>query len=43
LDIPPGHTHSIENVGRSEMVVLFWASEIFDPQRADTYPLPVTS
>jgi UDP-2-acetamido-2,6-beta-L-arabino-hexul-4-ose reductase len=41
LDIPPGYTHSIENVGPGEMVVLFWASEIFDPQRADTHPLQV--
>ena len=36
VDIPPGYTHSIENVGKSELVVLFWASEIFDPQRPDT-------
>ena len=31
VDIPPGYTHSIENVGRSDMVVLFWAGEIFNP------------
>jgi UDP-2-acetamido-2,6-beta-L-arabino-hexul-4-ose reductase len=30
-------THSIENVGATEMVVLFWASEILDRDRADTY------
>ena len=41
VDIPPGYTHSIENVGNSDMIVLFWASEIFDPERADTYFLPV--
>ena len=41
IDIPPGHTHSIENVGLGEMVTLFWASEIFDPDRPDTYFLPV--
>jgi UDP-2-acetamido-2,6-beta-L-arabino-hexul-4-ose reductase len=41
VDIPPGYTHSIENVGAGEMVVLFWASEVFDPQRPDTYFLPV--
>ena len=41
IDIPPGHTHSIENVGAGEMVTLFWASEIFDPDRPDTYFLPV--
>ncbi len=37
LDIPPGYTHSIENIGQEEMVVLFWANEIFDPKNPDTY------
>ncbi len=37
VDIPPGYTHSIENVGATEMIVLFWASEIFDPTIPDTY------
>jgi UDP-2-acetamido-2,6-beta-L-arabino-hexul-4-ose reductase len=41
IDIPPGSTHSIENIGASEMVTLFWASEIFDPDHPDTYFLPV--
>lgn len=40
-EIPPGVTHSIENVGTTEMIVLFWASEIFDPERPDTYPAEV--
>jgi UDP-2-acetamido-2,6-beta-L-arabino-hexul-4-ose reductase len=37
VDIPPGYTHSIENVGVSDMVVLFWASEVFDPAVPDTH------
>lgn len=41
IDIPPGYTHSIENAGTGEMVALFWASEIFDPDRPDTWYLPV--
>ncbi|MCL4841088.1 MAG: NAD-dependent epimerase/dehydratase family protein [Bryobacteraceae bacterium] len=41
VDIPPGWTHSITNVGEGEMVTLFWASEIFDPGRPDTYFLAV--
>ncbi len=41
IDIPPGFTHSITNVGTSEMVTLFWSSELFDPDRPDTYYLPV--
>ena len=37
VDIPPGHTHSIENVGKGELVTLFWASAVFDPEKPDTY------
>ena len=36
VDIPPGYTHSIENVGKNELVTLFWASEMFDPDNPDT-------
>jgi UDP-2-acetamido-2,6-beta-L-arabino-hexul-4-ose reductase len=41
VDIPPGFTHSITNIGKEEMVTLFWSSEIFNPDRPDTYYLPV--
>jgi UDP-2-acetamido-2,6-beta-L-arabino-hexul-4-ose reductase len=41
IDIPPGFTHSITNVGTGEMVTLFWSSEMFDPNRPDTYYLAV--
>ncbi len=41
VDIPPGLTHSITNVGTTDMVTLFWSSEVFDPNRMDTYFLPV--
>jgi UDP-2-acetamido-2,6-beta-L-arabino-hexul-4-ose reductase len=37
VDILPGYTHSIENTGSGDMLTLFWASEIFDQQRPDTY------
>lgn len=37
VDIPPGYTHSIENVGAGVLVTLFWASEMFDADRPDTY------
>lgn len=43
VDIPPGHTHCITNVGSSEMITLFWASELFDPDRPDTFYLNVDS
>ncbi len=41
VDIPPGYTHSIENVGGTEMITLFWANEIFNPVKPDTYYAPV--
>jgi len=41
VDMPTFHTHSITNVGTSDLVTLFWANEIFDPQDSDTYPEPV--
>ncbi|MRS01837.1 SDR family oxidoreductase [bacterium] len=37
VDIPPGYTHSIENVGKGELVTLFWANQVFDPEQPDTY------
>ena len=43
IDIPPGYTHSIENIGSGDMVVLFWASEIFDPDSPDTCFMPVVT
>ena len=41
VEIPPGYTHNIENLGETDMVTLMWASETFDPNRPDTYRLPV--
>ncbi|MEI6873607.1 MAG: NAD-dependent epimerase/dehydratase family protein, partial [Spirochaetota bacterium] len=41
VDIPPGYTHHITNVGVGELVTLFWASEIFNPEKMDTFFLQV--
>ncbi len=41
VDIPPGYTHHIENVGENEMTCLFWANQIFDQAMSDTFFLPV--
>ncbi len=41
VDIPPGYTHSIENVGQGELVTLFWSSQVLDPNRSDTYGMAV--
>lgn len=43
VDVPPGYTHSIENVGTGELIVLFWSSEVFDPLRPDTHPAEVNA
>jgi len=37
VDIPPGFTHNIENLGDSDMVTVMWASEALDPERPDTF------
>jgi UDP-2-acetamido-2,6-beta-L-arabino-hexul-4-ose reductase len=37
VDIPPGFAHSISNVGTEDMITLFWASEVFDSKRPDTF------
>lgn len=41
VDIPPGYTHNIENVGTGDLVTIMWANEIFDPENPDTYYLEV--
>jgi len=41
VDIPPGYTHNIENVGSDSLVTLFWSNEVFDPEASDTYPCEV--
>jgi UDP-2-acetamido-2,6-beta-L-arabino-hexul-4-ose reductase len=37
IDIPPGLTHAITNVGEGELITLFWANELFDPAKPDTF------
>jgi UDP-2-acetamido-2,6-beta-L-arabino-hexul-4-ose reductase len=41
IDVPPGYTHSIENIGDEDMVTLIWANECFNPENPDTYALEV--
>lgn len=41
VDIPPGYTHSIENIGQNDLIVLFWADEIFDPDIPDAFGMTV--
>jgi UDP-2-acetamido-2,6-beta-L-arabino-hexul-4-ose reductase len=41
VDIPPGYSHSIENVGQTDLIVLFWADEIFTPGIPDAFGMTV--
>ncbi len=41
VDIPTGYTHNIENLGEGDLVTFMWASECFDPEHPDTYPMEV--
>lgn len=38
VEIPPGYTHSIKNVGHMDMVTIMWANECFNSNQPDTYP-----
>ncbi|WP_270819586.1 hypothetical protein [[Eubacterium] hominis] len=37
VDIPTGYTHNIINLGKTDMVTIIWANEMFDPNKPDTY------
>jgi UDP-2-acetamido-2,6-beta-L-arabino-hexul-4-ose reductase len=41
VDIPPGYTHSIKNIGQNDLIVLFWADEVFNPDIPDAFGMPV--
>jgi UDP-2-acetamido-2,6-beta-L-arabino-hexul-4-ose reductase len=36
VETVPGWAHDITNIGSSEMIVMLWANETFDPARPDT-------
>ncbi len=37
VDIPTGYTHNIKNTGQIDLITLFWADEVFNPDKMDTY------
>ena len=41
VNILPGYTHSIENVGNTEMILFIWTNEIFDTEKPDTIYMEV--
>ena len=41
VDIPVGYIHNIENLGSTDMVIIMWANERFNPEKPDTYFMEV--
>lgn len=41
VDIPTGYTHSISNIGDTDLVTVMWANEAFNSEKPDTYFLEV--
>lgn len=37
VDIPCGYTHSIANIGDTDMATVMWVNEVFNPDVPDTY------
>jgi UDP-2-acetamido-2,6-beta-L-arabino-hexul-4-ose reductase len=41
VDIPTGYTHNITNTGKTDMVIVMWCNEMYDPENPDTFFEPV--
>lgn len=41
VDIPVGYTHSIVNIGETDMVTVIWVNEVFNPEEPDTIGMEV--
>jgi UDP-2-acetamido-2,6-beta-L-arabino-hexul-4-ose reductase len=41
VEMVPGWTHDITNIGLEEMVAMLWANENFDRDQPDTYDCPL--
>lgn len=41
LDIPVGYTHSIINIGITDLITVMWANESYNSEKPDTYYLEV--
>lgn len=37
VDIPPGYTHYIKNIGKTNLVTIIWANEMFNEKSPDTF------
>jgi UDP-2-acetamido-2,6-beta-L-arabino-hexul-4-ose reductase len=38
VDIPVWHIHKLTNIGKQNLLTLFWTNEFFDKDNPDTYP-----
>jgi len=43
VDMPTLWAHALVNGGERDLLTMFWVDELYDPQRADTFPEPVDS
>lgn len=41
VDMPVWHTHHITNIGKEELITIFWINEPYDPQDPDTFFIEV--
>lgn len=41
IETIPGWAHDVTNIGASDLVVIAWANELFDPDRPDTIAMPL--
>ncbi len=41
VEMIPGYTHNIKNIGKEEMILFLWANENYDDEHPDTYFLEV--
>ena len=41
VDIPCGYTHSITNIGDTDLIFIIWVNELFDKENPDTFYLEV--
>jgi UDP-2-acetamido-2,6-beta-L-arabino-hexul-4-ose reductase len=41
VEMLPGWTHDITNIGEDDMIVMLWANEVFDRARPDTFVAPL--
>jgi UDP-2-acetamido-2,6-beta-L-arabino-hexul-4-ose reductase len=41
VDMPPLHTHHIENTSDQDVITYFWSHRLFDPSNPDTFADPV--